>query len=251
MSMLSAPRPPAEQQVVEAVPEPADHDQCPVRGRGVADRPVHAVCRRRPARTARATRAGPPIVDREADPHEELVGARVVELLALLDVRSVLEQQGRHRRDDAALVGAGQDEHVLGRDDGGVRHDATYVAASRCLATGPRRGPRPAGTPTDEGWPVVARGAVGQPLGIPRADRSRRGMPSGRRDPQVAPPPLAKAITESAIICTAIADSSSPAIRVSSTMPLSLSNLGLTGYANRNTRYTTSSAVTRANATAR
>ena len=55
------------------------------------------------------------------------------------------------------------------------------------------------------------------------------GGPSGRS------PPLANAITESAIICTAIAESSNPAIRVSSTIPLSLSSLA-SGDANRNTR---------------
>ena len=52
---------------------------------------------------------------------------------------------------------------------------------------------------------------------------------------QVAPAPLANAITESAIICTAIADSSRPAMRVSSTMPLSLSSRA-SGDANRKVR---------------
>ena len=57
----------------------------------------------------------------------------------------------------------------------------------------------------------------------------------GAREPQVVPAPLANAITESAIICTAIADSSNPAIRVRSTIPLSLSSRA-SGDAKRNTR---------------
>ena len=119
-------RPPAEEQVVEAVPEPAHHDDGPVGRRGVTDRPLHAVGRRhRREQPAPALRRRPAGLDREPDPHEELVGALVVELLALLDVRAVLE--GGHRRDDAALVGAGQDQHVLG----GVGHLLTVRRATR------------------------------------------------------------------------------------------------------------------------
>ena len=118
--------PPPEEQVVEAVPEPAHHDQGAVGRRRVADRPLHAVCRgHRREQLSPPRRVGSADLDGEPDPHEELVGADVVELLALLDVRPVLEEQRRDGGDDAALVGARQDEDVLGGRGGGVGHRAT------------------------------------------------------------------------------------------------------------------------------
>ena len=140
MSMLSAPDRQRNSRSLRQCPNRLTMTQGAVRRRRVPDRPLHAVCRRHgceqltPPRRARAAD-----LDGEPDPHEELVGADVVELLALLDVRPVLEEQRGHRGDDAPLVGAGQDEDVL-RGSGGVGHPATVRApGSGADHGGPRR----------------------------------------------------------------------------------------------------------------
>ena len=52
----------------------------------------------------------------EHHPHEELFGLDVVELLGVEDVLAVMGKEGRHRRDDAGTIraGQGQDELMVG-----------------------------------------------------------------------------------------------------------------------------------------
>ena len=52
----------------------------------------------------------------EHHPHEEFFGLDIVELLGVEDVLAVLGEKGRHRRDDAGTIGAGQgqDELMIG-----------------------------------------------------------------------------------------------------------------------------------------
>lgn len=118
---------PAEEQIVEAVPGLAHHDERPVGGRGRPELPCHVELRRRPApHPARQAPSAPPTLGSVPASSPEPAGASpmpgsprrwwcaasgpawarrvralVVELLALLDVAAVLEEHPGHRGDDA------------------------------------------------------------------------------------------------------------------------------------------------------
>ena len=55
----------------------------------------------------------------EHHPHEEVAGLDVVELLGVEDVLPVMGKKGRHRRNDAGAVraGQGQDELMIGHGE--------------------------------------------------------------------------------------------------------------------------------------
>jgi hypothetical protein len=109
---------PAEQQVVQAMPEPGHHDQGPHLSRRVVQPPGHVERLRYPGEVTLQ------LLDFEArrrhgelHPHEEpSVGPRVGRLLAVLlaghDVGRMLDQEAGHRVHDARLIRAGQRQYV-------------------------------------------------------------------------------------------------------------------------------------------
>ena len=111
---------PAVQQVVEAVPFLRHHDQHARPDAQVMQVPVHAELVRdgqEPGAQRGAIRPGS-VQHRAAqhlhlDPHEEVVGDHLGELLAVQDVAARAVQVGGHRVHDARPVRAGQGEHEL------------------------------------------------------------------------------------------------------------------------------------------
>ena len=111
---------PAEQQVVEAVQVLGDQDQRAVRRacRPQLEGHVERLGDRLEVRAQRV-RVHAVVGEVEHDPHEEVVGVRVDEQLALPDVARVLDQESRDLVDDPRPVGARQGEDE--RPSGGTR----------------------------------------------------------------------------------------------------------------------------------
>ncbi len=140
---------PAVEQVVEAVAEPRHQHHGPAAHGRVVQLPLHAETVGNLGERRLQVVAAHRLVHRdEVDPHEELAGAVVAELLAVDDVAAPLGQQARDGVDDADLVAADQRQHIV-RHDAGPSRSATRIAGSVAVS-----GPSPRGTTN---WPRTSR----------------------------------------------------------------------------------------------
>ena len=105
---------PAEQQVVQAVAEPGDHDQGADPHRPVVQLPGHVERLGHPGKAALEV-GQRPARRRQAEvhPHEEPAVRALPVLLAGQDVRRMLDEEAGHRVHDPGLVRARQREHIL------------------------------------------------------------------------------------------------------------------------------------------
>ena len=177
----------AEQQVVEAVAEPADHEDDPHPLLGGVDLPVHAV------RVAHRGEAGPQLVGGhlglggEVHPHEEQPGVLVAELLAVHDVAAGHEEVAGDRVHDALLVGARQREDVL-RAAAAVRsRRQPRTPPAACAAVSSRRNARrPRGPPRGrKALSGALEGRTGRAAVAPGPPEDGRGPLAGRHRPVV------------------------------------------------------------------
>ena len=105
---------PAIQDIGEAMVGFRDQQHHPAAGGAVAHLPVHAEAFRDGAEAGLQRRK----VDREIgggedDPHEEMTGLDVIELLGIEDVLPVMGEERRYRRNDAGTIRAGQGQYEL------------------------------------------------------------------------------------------------------------------------------------------
>ena len=116
--------PPAIENVGKAVIGPGDEQHDPLAGSAVAHPPVHPeAVRDRGKPGLQSRQCDREVSGGEDNPHEEMAGFEIIELLRVENVLPVMGKECRNRGNDAGPVGAGQ-----GQDELMIGHGAGWFA---------------------------------------------------------------------------------------------------------------------------